>query len=194
MYTNISRRRFTSVLAALPLVASPVCRAQASCPARPIRLVVLWPPRGGVDVLGRLIQLKLGEFLGQNLIIENFGGGAGRTGTLAVPYQRIAAARRWRFAGGSCALQGRQTAFAGSCRRGDRRWRGDFLGRSAAGARGSAHCPCRQQCRPCPDVSGCADRSTEDCTGSRSKHVDGVCRRARQMPFRCVFIPQQRRH
>jgi tripartite-type tricarboxylate transporter receptor subunit TctC len=46
-------------------------------PSKPIRMIVAFPPGGPVDVVARLIQPKIGEALGQGVVIENVGGGGG---------------------------------------------------------------------------------------------------------------------
>lgn len=50
-------------------------------PARPVRLVVPYPPGGGVDVIGRILQEPLSRALGQQVNIDNRGGAAGSLGT-----------------------------------------------------------------------------------------------------------------
>jgi tripartite-type tricarboxylate transporter receptor subunit TctC len=50
-------------------------------PNKPIKLVVPWPPGGGVDAAARLIAGPLGERLGQAVYIENKPGVAGNLGT-----------------------------------------------------------------------------------------------------------------
>ena len=45
-----------------------------SYPNKPVQLVVPFPPGGAVDIVGRLISKKLGEQLGQPIVIENKGG------------------------------------------------------------------------------------------------------------------------
>lgn len=72
-----SRRR---VLAAAALLALPLASTTAlaqSWPERPIRIVVGFAPGGFTDVLGRLIGQKLGERLGQSVVVENKPGAAG---------------------------------------------------------------------------------------------------------------------
>jgi tripartite-type tricarboxylate transporter receptor subunit TctC len=75
------RRR---ALFALPLLARPaIARAQA-WPARPIRIVVPFPPGGTTDVIARLVSQRLGTVLGQSVVIENRAGAGGTVGSDAV--------------------------------------------------------------------------------------------------------------
>jgi tripartite-type tricarboxylate transporter receptor subunit TctC len=46
-------------------------------PSKPIRMVVAFPPGGPVDVIARLVSPKLTDALGQQVVIENVGGGGG---------------------------------------------------------------------------------------------------------------------
>jgi len=55
--------------------------AQPAYPAKPVHLVVPYPPGGGGDLHGRLIAEKLGGVLGQNVVVENRSGGSGTTGS-----------------------------------------------------------------------------------------------------------------
>jgi tripartite-type tricarboxylate transporter receptor subunit TctC len=70
------------------LAAFALCACAAACaqswPARPVRLVVTYPPGGTVDITARIVQPKLSEFLGQPVVIENRGGAGGAVGTEAV--------------------------------------------------------------------------------------------------------------
>ena len=43
-------------------------------PARPLRLIVPWPPGGGADVIARVIFQKVGDSIGQQVIVDNRGG------------------------------------------------------------------------------------------------------------------------
>ena len=79
------RRSLLSAAAVLsaPSLFSPAARAEPGWPSRPVRIVVPWPPGGGVDTFGRILQAPLADVLGQNVVIENIGGSSGRIGTLA---------------------------------------------------------------------------------------------------------------
>ena len=81
----ISLRRL-AVLSALGLLAAAPCAfAQvAAWPTRPITLVVTYPPGGGADAMARLIAPKMGEALGQNVVIENKPGAGGQIGASMV--------------------------------------------------------------------------------------------------------------
>ena len=46
-------------------------------PNRPIRLVVPFPAGGPTDAISRIISDRLGQVLGQTIVVENRGGGAG---------------------------------------------------------------------------------------------------------------------
>jgi tripartite-type tricarboxylate transporter receptor subunit TctC len=53
-------------------------------PARPVTMVVPFAPGGTTDVLGRMMALRIGESLGQPVVVENIGGAGGMTGSLRV--------------------------------------------------------------------------------------------------------------
>jgi tripartite-type tricarboxylate transporter receptor subunit TctC len=49
-------------------------------PNRPIRIIVPFPPGGGVDISNRIVTSRLVEFVGQQIVIENRSGAAGNLG------------------------------------------------------------------------------------------------------------------
>ena len=71
-----------SVLAAAP--ASVLAQPAAAWPAKPVRMVIPWPPGGGADIVGRILAEPLGQALGQQLVVENRGGSNGVIGAEAV--------------------------------------------------------------------------------------------------------------
>jgi tripartite-type tricarboxylate transporter receptor subunit TctC len=79
-----SLRRRSLLLAGglLPLAAT--LRAQGAWPARPIRVVIPYPPGGAGDIVGRLFTGPLQSLLGQPIVIENKAGGGQVIGTAAV--------------------------------------------------------------------------------------------------------------
>jgi len=58
------------------LLATDLAQAQGY-PNRPIRLVVPFPAGGPTDAISRIISDRLGQVLGQTIVVENRGGGAG---------------------------------------------------------------------------------------------------------------------
>ena len=53
-------------------------------PAHPVKIVVPWPASGNVDITARTVAPALSEALGQQVIVDNRAGAAGRIGTTAV--------------------------------------------------------------------------------------------------------------
>lgn len=73
---NRLRRLFTLSLLATPALlalATPL-QAQPAYPGRPITLVVPYPAGGSADILARTVGQKLGERLGQTVVVENRAG------------------------------------------------------------------------------------------------------------------------
>lgn len=76
------RRTFVTIAAASTIPAG--ARAQGAYPDRPINMVVPAPPGGGTDLVARLYSDLLGQELGQQVLVDNKGGGNGNIGTAIV--------------------------------------------------------------------------------------------------------------
>jgi tripartite-type tricarboxylate transporter receptor subunit TctC len=80
---------FGRLLAAVAfVVASAITALAADYPARPVTLVVPYPPGGGVDAMVRIIAQKLGETFNQTFIVDNRGGAGGTIGTRLVAHAK----------------------------------------------------------------------------------------------------------
>ena len=78
----MKRRSFLSTSLAATAFAAPAF-AQ-TYPNKPVRLLVPFPAGGATDVLARALSIKLGEKLGQNVVVENRPGAGGTIGSAAV--------------------------------------------------------------------------------------------------------------
>ena len=78
-------RRTALAAILLAFAAGGACaQAGASYPTHPVTLVVPYPPGGSADVLARAVGQKLGERLGQTVVVENKAGAATAIGAKAV--------------------------------------------------------------------------------------------------------------
>ncbi|MGH8639183.1 MAG: Bug family tripartite tricarboxylate transporter substrate binding protein, partial [Burkholderiales bacterium] len=69
--------------AVLILLACGTAWAQ-SYPAKPVRVVIVFPPGGATDIVGRIVFRQVGEQLGQQFIIDNRPGASGTLGASLV--------------------------------------------------------------------------------------------------------------
>ena len=70
--------------AAVPLLGlTGAAVAETDYPARPVRVIVPYPPAGGADTISRILFAKLSDALGQQFVIENRGGAGGTIGAAA---------------------------------------------------------------------------------------------------------------
>ena len=71
---------FAAAIVTLSLISPATALAQDTSPARPIKLIVPFPPGGTSDVMGRMVAEPLSKELGQPVIVENLGGAGGTIG------------------------------------------------------------------------------------------------------------------
>jgi tripartite-type tricarboxylate transporter receptor subunit TctC len=88
MHCPVGRRKLAALVAAAPALAVPGARAQPDWPVRPITVIVPYPPGGTSDLAARPVAPKLGEVLGQPVVVENRAGAGGSIGAEAVARAR----------------------------------------------------------------------------------------------------------
>ena len=79
--TTLQRRSLLIGGAAATLGAPAIVRAQADWPKGPVKIIVPFPPGGSTDPVARIIQAKLIENTGWNIIVDNKPGGTGAVGS-----------------------------------------------------------------------------------------------------------------
>ncbi|HET7157659.1 MAG TPA: tripartite tricarboxylate transporter substrate binding protein [Burkholderiales bacterium] len=72
--TSVAIAALAMICAAAPVQSQPY-------PSKPVRLIVPFPPGGGTDTMARVLGPKLGEALGQQVLIDNRGGAGATIGT-----------------------------------------------------------------------------------------------------------------
>ncbi len=87
--THVARGAVLSAAGLLLLAASALApaAAQTDFPTKPIRMVVGFAAGGGNDIFARLVGAKLGQILGQQVVVENKPGAAGRLSAEYVSHQ-----------------------------------------------------------------------------------------------------------
>lgn len=73
-----------AICAAIVLLSASNAPAAESFPARPIRLIVTFPPGGSTDLMARAVQPQLEKRLGQPIVIDNRPGAGGTIGVDAI--------------------------------------------------------------------------------------------------------------
>jgi len=87
MTGTISRRGLALGLLGAPLLAGGAAAqgaGQGGFPQRPVRIVIGFPPGGGIDILARLMAPHMSAKLGQPVVVENRPGANGLVATQAV--------------------------------------------------------------------------------------------------------------
>lgn len=82
----ISKRFFNFAIASVIACHCASALAAERYPARPVRLVVGFPPGGASDALARVLAPKLSELLGSQWVIDNRGGAGGNLATEIVAH------------------------------------------------------------------------------------------------------------
>src|SRR5262245_40962945 len=77
----MEKRIALTVLALALAGAAGTALAQANYPARPLRMVIPWPPGQATDLAGRVVAQKLTELLNQQVVADNRPGAGGMIGT-----------------------------------------------------------------------------------------------------------------
>ena len=77
-------RRVRGIVPALLLAALPLAAVAQDYPRKPIRLIMPNAPGSSIDSLGRVVAQKLGEALGEQMLVENRPGAGGVIGMEAV--------------------------------------------------------------------------------------------------------------
>jgi tripartite-type tricarboxylate transporter receptor subunit TctC len=75
------KHKFAACVAFVLALCPALLLAQGGYPNRPVKIIVPFAPGGASDFVGRIMQPRLAELLGQQIVIENRGGAAGTIGT-----------------------------------------------------------------------------------------------------------------
>src|SRR6476620_10026928 len=81
--TMQSRLRAAAAVLAVALAASSTVLSQ-QFPSKPVRMILPFAPGGNTDIIARAFAPKMGEILGQQVLIDNRGGAGGTIGTEVV--------------------------------------------------------------------------------------------------------------
>ena len=82
LFLNLLLQRLLPL--SLAILCSPLAQAQGTYPNKPLRMFIPFPPGGPADIIGRAAAFKLGDALGQQIVVENRGGAGGNIAVEAV--------------------------------------------------------------------------------------------------------------
>jgi tripartite-type tricarboxylate transporter receptor subunit TctC len=77
----VSNRFFSVVMALATLLVAAIAHGQAAYPDKPVKLVVPFAPGGASDLTARTLAQKMGDLMGQPVVVENKPGANGAIGT-----------------------------------------------------------------------------------------------------------------
>jgi tripartite-type tricarboxylate transporter receptor subunit TctC len=88
MEDDMNRRSLVIALATLTAAVAPKLAHTESYPSRPVTLVVPYAAGGTFDVIARIVATRMGELLGQPVIVENTTGAGGVVGVTSVMHAK----------------------------------------------------------------------------------------------------------
>jgi len=73
-------KKLLAAFAAVPFLVFAQPALAQSYPAKPVRVIVPFPPGGTTDLIARIVQPRFQEYMGQSVLIENRAGAGGSVG------------------------------------------------------------------------------------------------------------------
>jgi tripartite-type tricarboxylate transporter receptor subunit TctC len=77
----MNAKRILCLVASIAMLAAAGVAGAQQYPAKPLRMIVPFAPGGSTDIMGRLVGLRLGDALGQQIVVDNRGGAGTMIGT-----------------------------------------------------------------------------------------------------------------
>jgi tripartite-type tricarboxylate transporter receptor subunit TctC len=73
-----------AAITVLMCMSAPAVQAQGNWPAKPVKIIAVFPPGGSVDQVSRILAAKLTTQVGQQFIVDNKGGASGSIGAATI--------------------------------------------------------------------------------------------------------------